>query len=149
ARSIVPDSLDHAGRVTLSALFSACEDDIAGIDLHFEDWVVDPLGGPQVEFLDIPDYTTIRSFDDGMRYVRRTRAMGGSLDAHIANPGRGLAAGRVASRDAVKKTLDELNDILAEPDDRFPLLTPLQDAHAGWNAAERERFARELHLSME
>src|SRR5262245_40858402 len=98
AASLSPDD-----RLPLAAPTRECEDAIGVIDCHFEDWVVDPLGGPQIELLNLRDYTTIKTPADGSKYVKRCRAMGPYMDAHIANLARGLAAGRVASRDAVRK----------------------------------------------
>jgi uncharacterized protein (DUF885 family) len=149
ARALDAASLDHADRLTLDALTRECEDGLATLDCHFEDWVVDPLGGPQVEFLNLPDITPIRTFEAGRNYIRRLRAMGPCLDQHAANLARGLAAGRVASRGAVTRTIDEVDSLLAEPDSTMALLAPARDVHEGLNAAERMRLERETRIAVD
>ena len=136
--------LSPADRVTRSALILELQNGLDGIACHMDDWVIDPLGGPQVGFMNLPDVTSITTVQHAADYVRRCRAMGPYLDQHVANLRRGLAAGRVAAHDQVRKTLEEVDTLLAHPVENWALLEPLATAHDGWPAAAREKFRQDL-----
>jgi uncharacterized protein (DUF885 family) len=144
ARAIDEKSLTASARLTRSALVREIENQLDQIDCGFEDWVVDPLGGPQVDFMNLVDYTRIATPKDGKNFVARCRAMGPYLDDHIANLRSGLKKGRTASHDAVRKVTEELDTLLAQPIDQSALFQPLREKHADWPGAELETFKREL-----
>ena len=50
--------------------------------------------------------------------------MGPTIDQEIANLRRGLAAGKVATRDAVTRVIRQLDQLLAKPDADWPLRAP-------------------------
>ena len=104
AKAIEPRTLTAADQVTRSALLEEVQGQLTRSSCRLEDWVVDPLGGPQVEFMNLPDYTPLVAAPQGDRYVKRVRHMGRYFDDHIANLRHGLANGRVACRSAVAKT---------------------------------------------
>ena len=142
ASAIGETALTPADRLTRSALILETTNGIDQGSCHFEDWVVDPLGGPQVELMSLVDYTSIDSPKDGMNFVQRCRAMGPFVDAHVENLRSGLKLGRVASHDAVVKVIAELDALDAKPVEQWALLEPLKAKHAGWPAADREAFLR-------
>jgi uncharacterized protein (DUF885 family) len=143
-RTVDERDLSSAERITRSALVLELQNGLDGIACHFEDWVVDPLGGPQVSFMNLPDITAIRTPRHAADYVLRCRAMGPYLDQHIANLQRGLAAGRIAAHDQVRKVLEETDALLAQPVEKWALLTPLETQHADWPAAMGPTFRRDL-----
>ena len=96
--SLGETNLDPEARVTRSALHEALRSDLAHLRTGVDDWTVDPLEGPQVEFLNLESYQPVRSFADGAAMVARWRAMGPYVDATIANLRRALGGGRVAVR---------------------------------------------------
>jgi uncharacterized protein (DUF885 family) len=144
ARAIDEQALTLPDRLTRSVLILEIQNGLDQISCGFDDWVVDPLGGPQVEFMNLADYTTIATPRDAKNFVSRCRAMGPYVDAHIANLTRGLAAGRVASQDAVRKSLEELDELLSRKEADWPLLRPLAAKHDDWPAKETQSFARDL-----
>ena len=143
-RSVDEAGLTPADRITRSALILELENGIAGLSCHFEDWVVDPLGGPQVSFMNLPDVTTIQTPKHASDYVLRCRAMGPYLDQHTANLKRGLGAGRVAAKDQVRKVLESLEALLAKPVESWALCLPLEAKHADWPEAARTQFRADL-----
>jgi uncharacterized protein (DUF885 family) len=143
-RTVDERDLSSAERITRSALLLELQNGLDGIACHFEDWVVDPLGGPQVGFMNLPDITAIRTPQHAADYVRRCRAMGPYLGQHIANLQRGLAAGRVAAHDQVRTVLEELDALLAQPIEKWALLRPLETKHVDWPAAVGATFSRDL-----
>jgi uncharacterized protein (DUF885 family) len=144
ARGVPEAGLTSADRVTRSALILELENGLADLSCHSEDWVIDPLGGPQVSFMNLPDVTAIQTPKHAADYVLRCRAMGPYLDQHVANLKRGLGAGRVAARDQVRKVLEALDALLAEPAETWALCTPIETAHPDWPKAARTRFHDDL-----
>jgi len=136
--------LSSAERVTRSALVLELKNGLDGIACHFEDWVVDPLGGPQVGFMNLPDVTTIKTPKHASDFVLRCRAMGAYLDQQTANLSRGLAAGRVANQDQVRKVLEELDALLALPVPQWALCRPLDEKHPEWPKGAEATFRKDL-----
>ena len=144
ARAIDEKALSPAERVTRAALIEEVSGQIAQLSCHFEDWVVDPLGGPQVGFMNLADYTTIATPRDAARYVARVGAMGRTLDAHIANLRAGLARGRTASRDAVQKVVDELDALLDQGPGDWAVMRPAAESREGWSPKQSDAFGADL-----
>src|SRR5437773_1259187 len=61
----IPDSaLSPPDKLTRSMLLLEVRNQLDQIACHFEDWVVDPLGGPQVDFFNLVDFTRMTSVED-------------------------------------------------------------------------------------
>lgn len=144
ARAIPEAGLNFADRMTRSALINVVEGDLAEMECALEEWVVDPMGGPQVTFLNLESFQPVRTVEEGRAMVRRWRGMGPYLDAHVANLRRGLASGKVAVRESVDKVIEQLRELLALPDARWPLLRPLAVKRPEWSAGERGEFREGL-----
>ncbi|TMQ52270.1 MAG: DUF885 domain-containing protein [Candidatus Eisenbacteria bacterium] len=144
ARPIDEKRLDPADRLTRSALIEDVQDQLAVASCHFEDWRVDPLDGPQVDFMNLPDITTIATFKDAQNYVARCKAMGRYMDVEIANLRSGLKKGRTVSVQPLSKALDELQALNGKPVEEWPLAQPLEKLHKDWTASQREWFRKEL-----
>jgi uncharacterized protein (DUF885 family) len=144
ARAIDEPKLTSADKLTRLALIGELENELAQIDCDFEEWVVDPLNGPQVDFNSYADFTVLRSPADGVNYVKRCRAMGPYLDQHVANLRRGLAAGKAATRSQVERVLAELDTLLARPVRSWGMLTPMDADRRSWPQAARDQFDRDL-----
>jgi uncharacterized protein (DUF885 family) len=149
ARGIDEGPLSPADRVTRASLITEVEDQIAWITSGLYLWTVDPLGGPQVEFMDFAEYTRIDSPKDASRYVKRVMAMGPYLNDHIANLREGKAERKVAVRAAVEKTLDQLMRLNATPFESLGVWKPAVAQHPSWSQADRQRFAKELGKAIE
>jgi len=140
AKAIPGSELNEADQLTLHALTDEVEGELAQTDAHLEDWNVDPLNGPHLEFFNIESYQPIRSFAEGQAMVKRWRAMGPYLDQTVASWRHGLAAGKVAPASAVKKVIGNVKETLARPDSDWALLNPLHTAHPDWTDAQRAEF---------
>ena len=149
AQSIPDGSLPPKDRLTRTALITEVEDQLAWISCALYDWTVDPLGGPQVEFMNLAEYTDIETPEDASRFVKRTLAMGPYFNDHIANLRSGKSKGKVAARDAVQKTIDELMRLNATPAESLGIWKPATAPHPNWSRAESERFAKDLREAIE
>ena len=144
ARAVDAAGLTPADRVTRSALILELENGLADLSCQADDWVVDPLGGPQVSFMNLPDVTSIQTPKHAADYVLRCRAIGPYMEQHIANLQRGLGAGRVAARDQVRKVLESMDAQLDQPAESWALCTPLEAPHADWPDSARAAFRKDL-----
>lgn len=141
--------LSSHDRLVRAALIASIQRQLDTISCHSEDWVVDPLGGPQVWFMSLENYTRIDTPQDGANYLKRVGAMGRYLDDHIANLTAGLAKSRTATRDAVKKTIDQLDRLNQSEAESLAVFKPALAEHKGWSAAERESFSKNLRAAVE
>ena len=148
-RAIDPGSLSPGDRLTRTALITDVEDQLAWISCGFWEWNVDPRTGPQVDFMNLPDYTIIQTPQDAASFVKRCRAMGPYLDDQVANLRSGLAKGKAAGRDAVAHTIDQLDRLTATSPESLALWRPVTAERKGWSPAQRERFAKDLRLAIE
>ena len=142
-------ALSAQDRLTRAALVTEVENDLAWTECGLYEWMVDPLGGPQAEFMDLAEYTNIDTPEDASHYVERVTAMGPYLDDHIANLRAGKAAKKVAVRAAVQKTLDQLMRINATPMESLGVWKPATAPHPTWSRPDRELFAARLGKAIE
>jgi uncharacterized protein (DUF885 family) len=144
ARRIDPAGLDDAGRVTLQTLIDVLDGELHALRSGIQEWNVDPMSGPQTTFMDLPDFQTITTPEDGRRMVARWRQMGPYIDQAIANLRESMADGRVAVARNVERTIDELEGLAAcEASDwkvADPAKLPLED----WPDSDRDRFRGEI-----
>jgi uncharacterized protein (DUF885 family) len=144
ATAIDPAALSAADRVTRSALidFIGYERDL--VESGLEAWAVDPLDGPQVDFLNIPSFQPVRTPDEAAALQGRWRAMGTSIDNLVVTTRMALDRGLVAPRALVQSVVAELDDLLARPDAEWPLLDPAREDRPDWPAEATTRFADDL-----
>lgn len=143
-RAVPPDELTASERVTRQMLVDEVEGQIAAIGTGLHEWSVDPLNGPQTVLLDLVEYQTIETPEDGRRMVRRWRALSTYMDQLIADLRRALAEGRVAVRAPIERTLDELRALEATAPADWKLAAPAADPPPSWAEAERAAFRAEL-----
>jgi uncharacterized protein (DUF885 family) len=110
----------------------------------FEEWNVSARDNPMVEWNRLPEDHPVKTVADGRNLLARYRAIPTYIDNELALLREGLANGRVATRESVRRTLQQLDAALAEPMDEWPLLDPLKDAHSDWSPADREQLASDL-----
>ena len=114
-RSISPEALSAADRLTRRCLIDVAVNDIARAACEFDRWVVDALRGPQVGFMNLVSIQTVSTPEEGRSMVARWRAMGPYMDRHIANLRRGQKEGKVATRVVIERTLGQLDGLLGSP----------------------------------
>ncbi len=149
ANAIAPGPLSEKDRLTRTALTSSVQRQLDQLTCHFVDWVVDPLGGPQVRFMSLADYTQIDTAHDGAAYVKRVTAMGQYLDDHVANLKSGLSHGRTATRGAVEKTIDQLDRLNKSQVESLAVFKPALAERKGWSSSDREGFAKNLRAAVQ
>ena len=142
--TLVEDALTPADRVTRRALVDTLAYELGLAQSRVAIWTVDPLDGPQVQFLNVESYQPIDTPADGRAAIERWRAMGPWIDRHVEGQRAGLADGRVVPRALVDRVMGELDDLLARPVESWPLATPAAVDHPDWPTDERQRFADEL-----
>ena len=135
-------------RVTRGLLLGEIDADLARAECHLDEWAVDPRDGPQVAFQQLAEMQTVTTPAQGRAMVARWQKMGPTLDEEIANLRRGLAAGKVATRDAVTPVLAQLDQLLAKPDAQWVLRAPAAAPHADWSAADRRDLAAGLDAAI-
>ena len=132
--------LTASERITRFALMTDLHEQVEYLSCDLEEWNVDPLAGPQVEFFNVESYQPVRTFAEARAMVRRWNNMGPYLRNHIANLRRGRASRKVAVSICVEKALDEVEDALRKPYDEWTLLCPLSVSHEDWLEDERREF---------
>ncbi len=144
AASIGDESLDDVDRVTRSALLQEIDARLAFTAADLAPFTVDPLGGPQVSFLNVPDYQGVATVDQGRDMVERWRAMGPWIEALTTRQRASLADGRPPVKVLVKKVIDELDALLTRPDAEWPLAAPAWEERPAWTDAGTRAFADDL-----
>jgi uncharacterized protein (DUF885 family) len=146
--SVPAAALSAGDRVTRSLLLGEIDSDLAIAGCALDDWTVDARDGTQVVFLRLPELQPVRTAAEGWKLVARWEKMGGYIDQETANLRRGLGAGKVATGDELRRVLGQLDDLLAKPDDKWPLRAPAAAAHADWAAPERLAFTRAIDAAI-
>jgi uncharacterized protein (DUF885 family) len=134
----------ESDKLTKIALLVDANKQLEYLACTLEDWTVDPLGGPQVEFMNIESYQPVRSPNEGRAMVKRWRAMAQYIDNKIENLRRGMKENKVAVRALVEKVIQEIEELLSKPDTSWPLLHPLTIPHENWPESERQQFKESL-----
>lgn len=135
---------DEGDPVTRSALAETIDAELAFVNADHYAYTVDPMGGPQVSFLNVPSYQPVRTPDQGRAMVERWRAMGPWIETLTSRLTAGAQDGRTPVVELVRRVVDELDDLLSQPVEQWPLVAPATEAHEDWSSAERERFASAL-----
>ena len=137
-------ALGNEDAVTHAALLAQVRNDEAQLAAGLERWSIDPLEGPHINALNIPDYHAVATPEQGRAMVARWRGLPAWLDAHARNLRDGLADGQVAVATPVSKVIEAIERILATPDEEHPLLAPAREDHPDWPADELTRFRDDL-----
>ncbi|MEO8273644.1 MAG: DUF885 domain-containing protein, partial [Chloroflexota bacterium] len=140
AGAIPVDSLTSMEQVTRQMLIDEAMGGAASLRTRMDEWTVDPLGGPTVSLLDLADYQTIATPEDGAALVERWRAIGRYLDQMGANLREAAADGFVAVNKPVERVLDVLGNLEATPADEWKLMAPAAEAHDDWSETDLKRF---------
>jgi uncharacterized protein (DUF885 family) len=141
-------ALSESDRVTRSLLLGEIESNLAIASCGLDDWEVDARDGTQVAFLRLPELQPVRTPAEGWKLVARWEKMGGYIDQETANLRRGLGAGKVATAEEIGRVLGQLDDLLAKPNDKWPLRAPAAAAHADWPAPERLAYTRAIDAAI-
>ena len=146
--AIDPAELRPADRVTRAALLEQLSTDAADVQAWLDEWSVDPLQGPHIAALDLPDLQSVSTPEQAEAMVARWRNLGPWIDSFAANLRAGIRQGRVAVRTPVTKVIEELGETLATPDEALALVAPAQVEHPDWPAGAADRFRRDLQAAV-
>ena len=140
ATAIPVDGLSTMERVTRQMLIDEAGGHAAALRTRLHEWTVDPLGGPTVSLLDLVDYQTITTPEDGQALIARSREIGRYLDGLGANLREAAADGYVAVAKPVERVLDVLAHLDATPPEEWKLAGPAATAHDDWSEADLRGF---------
>ena len=149
ARQIPEAPLPVEDRITRAALIRTLEDGLSEHECHFEEWVVDPMGGEVTELLDLPSIQRSGTPEDRANLLARWRKLPRHVDQSLANLRRGLAKGRVATADSVGRVVGELDRLLSQPAAAWPLMQPAAQSGLAQGSAERAAFERDLAAAVD
>lgn len=139
------ESIDELGlspsdRLTRSALIVELSSQIEYLEGGLDDWIVDPLRGPLVNFLNMESLQPVRTPMEAAMMTKRWQAMAPYIVQHMKNLKSGLAENKVSVVICVKKVADELSDLFSKPVSEWALLLPLRSPHDDWTEVERVNF---------
>ena len=141
ATAIEAEGLSAADRVTRSALVDFLRSELDLVESGVDAWMVDPLDGPQVAFLNVPSFQPVRTIAEGDALVARWQAIGPWIDRLVVTTREAMTRGTAAPQALVRNVVAELDDLLARPADDWPLVDPARDDHPDWPAGRHDSFA--------
>jgi uncharacterized protein (DUF885 family) len=144
AVAVPEDGLSSMQRVTRQMLIDETSNQARSIRTRVNEWTVDPLQGPMMGLLDIVDYQTVQTPDDGRKLVERFRGIGRYLDQMGAELRESAADGRVAVETPVDKMLNILDGLMAKAPAEWKLAGPAGADYEDWSAADVDRFRERL-----
>jgi len=121
ARAIPPARLNEADALTWELLVGGLEQALEATRLGLEDWTVDPIEGPHVEVLNLARIQPHGTARERRQLVQRWRSLSSYVRQASINLEYGKVRGKVASRTAVNKVVEQLGRIL----DLDPFDSPL------------------------
>lgn len=129
------------------------EDELAAADAmevcRLEEWVVSAGNNPLAELSDVVTQHHLVTPADGANLIARLRQAPRLIDETIANLRRGLAAGRVAAAEGMRRALAQLDGELARPTEAWAMTRPATAARADWPDGAAARFAAALREVVE
>lgn len=152
ARVVAIDAsrLGEIDRVTFALLRGKLETEHALYACNFHEWNVDSAGGGQLgELSYLVESHTVTAPGDAANLVARMTQGAKLIDDTIANLRVGLASGRVAAAEKLRRAIEQLDGELAKPVESWPMATPAWGKPAApdsWPVGERER---QLHALRE
>ncbi len=121
ARPLVGRRLSSRDRITLDMLLQEVDKETTQLELDLESWNVDPLEGPHIRLLNLTQVQPTKTAREREQLVERWGKLGNWVRQATRDLARGKRQGRVASRTAVLKTLEQLDELLRT----HPMDTPL------------------------
>src|SRR5262245_38800170 len=115
-------TLTDEDRMTAELLHQKLADEIERVDLNLEEWSVDPIEGPHVQMLNVAGVQPYQTERERAQLVERWQSFPSFLRQAARNLEYGRVSDRVASRTAVEKTVRQLEDLLAVPPCKSPLV---------------------------
>ncbi len=147
-----PGGLGETDRVTLALLRGQLEAQHAMEVCRYEEWSVDAANDSVFSDLSyLVELHTVHTPRDAANLVARMRQGPRMIDDTIANLRRGLAGGRVAAAEKVRRAIQQLDRELARPVEAWAMVQPKWAAAPSpdpWPAGERERQLHALRATV-
>jgi uncharacterized protein (DUF885 family) len=110
--------------LTANLLHAWIEGELEHLTLGLEDWSVDPIEGPHIRIFNLANIQPHANARQRDQLVERWESLATYLHCVSQNLERGRRDGRVASRTAVEKVIQQLDELLAQPVHLSPLVAP-------------------------
>lgn len=120
--AIDPSNLSPMSQDTRAMVLMRAKQMRVGQVCHSDWWSVDGLGGPQVSYLMMPVFHSIRTEQDLKNLESRYKKTGKQIDQTIANLAEGKKNGYTAVRVNVERAIAQLDALLARPVKEDPML---------------------------
>jgi uncharacterized protein (DUF885 family) len=148
ARAIDEASLGAADRLTRVLFVAQLEGDAGKEVCRFHEWQVQAGGSSIVGDISyVVEAHQVPTPRDGENLVARLRRAAATVDDVIANLRIGLAAGRVAPAETVRRAIAQLDTEIAKPASEWALTKPARepsDEVKAWSEADRTAFGAAL-----
>ena len=147
ATELDPELLAPADAVALRLLRRSLRDSLEVAVCREAEWMVSPRNNPIVDFAELPETHPLDSAADAEALLARYRAIPAAVDQQITNLRRGLASGRVATAETVRRTIKQAHIALGVPLAEHPLLKLEGDKKLVYSTLRRaEPLVRDLVL---
>ena len=147
ADALDPHGLDADDRVTWQLLRRQLASERAVHAARLDAWAVSPRRGPHVLLFGLAEDQPSDTPEARRALLQRWRGMGAFMDTASLNLQRGLERGLTANRASVETTLRQLDELLAQPTDHWPLANP--ELEASLSALERKTFLAQVRQALE
>ncbi|HMG20998.1 MAG TPA: DUF885 domain-containing protein [Kofleriaceae bacterium] len=146
--AVAPGGLTAGERVTHALLRGQLEAQRAVAGCRFHEWNVDSANASAFgELSYLVEAHTVTAPGDAANLIARMRQGARLVDDTIANLRIGLVAGRVTSREKLRRAVEQLDHELARPVEAWAMVAPAwlrAPSPDPWPAGERDRHARAL-----
>lgn len=143
------EGLTPAESLTHSELLAALDRELDMHAVDLESWNVCHMRGPHLMIQQIPDLQPLRDAAEARAYLGRVRAIPVFLEECAEGLRRNLAGARSASIWPVRRTIKQLEGMLARPAREWPLGRHLDEPVPGFPQAEQAALREELEEALE
>jgi uncharacterized protein (DUF885 family) len=138
-------SLSERDTMTITLLESGLRSSVATEVCAFERWRVSAQSNPLERFNDLPRLHPWRNASDGATLLARVGAIAAAIDDAVLRLRAGLAQGRVADDESLRRVVRMLDAQLERDVEQWALVEPAsRPPPAGWDAAEHAAFGERL-----
>ncbi len=129
---------------TLALVRGALEAEAAADVCREHEWSISSASSPVAGLAYLSESHTVVTPEDGANLVARFRQGADWIGDIVDNLRRGVASGRVASREVLRRVIEQLDQQLAQPTESWSMLAPARAERPGWSEDEREAFSHAL-----
>lgn len=142
AGALSVDELGPTDRVTHALFMDELQTGLGVARCRMERWSVGARDNPVVWMNEIAETQVVTTEPEAEQLLARYAALAIAVDQARDALLTGLDAGLVANAESLRRALTMLDAALAEPDQRWLVVTRAGEARAGWTAQATDRFER-------